>query len=159
MLGALGSRSALSVLVGALFKKFGLFLNTPRNSTLPLISALNGGWVVNATLWPRYPRKDCIGGWVGPRGRSGRVWKISPPSGVQSMDRPACSELLYRLGYPGPQSLTLRPVTHTYFWTLFVISIYYQWRTREFFSGCGVGSTNSVEDRGQRERGSGGGSP
>jgi hypothetical protein len=29
-LGALSSRSALSVLVGALFKKFGLFLNTPR---------------------------------------------------------------------------------------------------------------------------------
>jgi hypothetical protein len=27
-LGALSSRSALSVLVGALFKKFGLFLNT-----------------------------------------------------------------------------------------------------------------------------------
>ena len=33
-----------------------------------------------------------------------------------------------------------------------------QWRTLEFFSGGG-GSTNSVEDRGQRERGSGGGSP
>jgi hypothetical protein len=29
-LGALSSRCALSVLVGALFKKFGLFLNTPR---------------------------------------------------------------------------------------------------------------------------------
>ena len=34
----------------------------------------------------------------------------------------------------------------------------YQWRTQEFFSGGG-GSTNSVEGRGQRERGSGGGSP
>ena len=32
-----------------------------------------------------------------------------------------------------------------------------QWHTQEFFSGGG--STNSVEDRGQRERGSGGGSP
>ena len=32
-----------------------------------------------------------------------------------------------------------------------------QWRTQEFFPGGG--STNSVEDRGQRERGSGGGSP
>ena len=31
-----------------------------------------------------------------------------------------------------------------------------QWRTRDFFSGGG-GSTNSVEGRGQRERGSGGG--
>jgi hypothetical protein len=33
-----------------------------------------------------------------------------------------------------------------------------QWRTQDFF-GKGGGSTNSVEDRGQRERGSGGGSP
>ena len=33
-----------------------------------------------------------------------------------------------------------------------------QWRTQEFCSVVG-GSTNSVEDRGQRERGSGGGSP
>ena len=33
-----------------------------------------------------------------------------------------------------------------------------QWRTQEFCSWEG-GSTNSVEDRGQRERGSGGGSP
>ena len=32
-----------------------------------------------------------------------------------------------------------------------------QWRTLEFCSG--KGSTNSVEDRGQRERGSGDGSP
>jgi hypothetical protein len=32
-----------------------------------------------------------------------------------------------------------------------------QWRTQELF--CSGGSTNSVEDRGQRERGSGGGSP
>ena len=32
-----------------------------------------------------------------------------------------------------------------------------QWRTQEFCSGGG--STNSVEDRGQRERGSGGGNP
>jgi hypothetical protein len=33
-----------------------------------------------------------------------------------------------------------------------------QWRTQEFFCGEG-GSRNSVEDRGQRERGSGGSSP
>jgi len=31
-LDALSSRSALAVLVGALFKKFGLFLNTPCNA-------------------------------------------------------------------------------------------------------------------------------
>jgi hypothetical protein len=34
----------------------------------------------------------------------------------------------------------------------------FQWRTQEFCSGGG-GSTNSFEDRGQRERGSGGGNP
>ena len=34
-----------------------------------------------------------------------------------------------------------------------------QLRTQEFCSVGGVGSTNSVEDRGQVERGSGGGSP
>ena len=33
-----------------------------------------------------------------------------------------------------------------------------QWRTQEFLFGGG-GSTNSVEDTGERERGSGGGSP
>jgi hypothetical protein len=33
-LGALSSRNALSVLVGALFEKFGLFLNTPCISLL-----------------------------------------------------------------------------------------------------------------------------
>ena len=34
-----------------------------------------------------------------------------------------------------------------------------QWRTQEFCSGAGGGSTNSVEDGGQTEGGSGGGSP
>ena len=40
------------------------------------------------------------------------------------------------------------------------VAVFYiqeQWRTQEFC--LGGGSTNSVEDRGQRERGSGGGSP
>jgi hypothetical protein len=40
---------------------------------------------------------------------------------------------------------------------LFAVS-HNQWRTQEFFRGGGV-PTNSVEDRGQRERGSGGGRP
>ena len=41
-----------------------------------------------------------------------------------------------------------------------IIFIYfsYQWRTQEFCSGA-WGLTYSVEDRGQRERGSEGGSP
>ena len=36
---------------------------------------------------------------------------------------------------------------------------YKQWRTQEFCSRWEEGSTNSAEDRGQRERGSGSGSP
>ena len=43
------------------------------------------GWVVNVTARPLYPQErpgtHCIGGWVGPQGRSGRVKKISPPPG------------------------------------------------------------------------------
>ena len=38
----------------------------------------------------------------GPHGRSGRVRKIWPPTGIPSPDRPARSESLYRLGCPGP---------------------------------------------------------
>jgi len=39
----------------------------------------------------------------GPQGRSGRVQKISPPTGIRSPDRSARSETLYRLRYPGPK--------------------------------------------------------
>ena len=63
-------------------------------------------WVVNATPRLLYPRErlgaHCVGGCVGPQGRSGRLWKISPPTGIQSPDRPARSESLYRLSYRGP---------------------------------------------------------
>jgi hypothetical protein len=42
------------------------------------------GWVVSATPRPLYPQgrpgTHYIGGWVGPRGSSGRMWRISPPS-------------------------------------------------------------------------------
>ena len=44
------------------------------------------------------------------------------------------------------------------YWGCDVLVRWEQWRTQEFCSGRG-GSTNSVEDRGQRERGSGGDSP
>ena len=41
------------------------------SSTLPSTSALDVGWVVNATPRPLYPQETpgthCIGGWVGPR--------------------------------------------------------------------------------------------
>jgi hypothetical protein len=41
----------------------------------------------------------------GPQGRSGRVRKISPPTGIRSPDRPTRGESLYRLRYRGPQLL------------------------------------------------------
>jgi hypothetical protein len=34
--------------------------------------------------------------------RSEQVLKMSPPTGIRSPDRPARSESLYRLSYPGP---------------------------------------------------------
>ena len=60
------------------------------------------GWVVNApaTLPPgntRYPLYRRLGG---PQSRSGLVWKISPPTGIRSPDRPALNQSLYRLRYP-----------------------------------------------------------
>jgi hypothetical protein len=48
----------------------------------------------------RYPLYRRLGR---PHGRSGRVQNISPPTGIRSPDRPACSESLYRLSCPGPQ--------------------------------------------------------
>jgi hypothetical protein len=48
----------------------------------------------------RYPLYRRLGGH---QGRSGRVRKISPPTGIRSPDRPACSESLYRLRYPRQQ--------------------------------------------------------
>ena len=63
-------------------------------------------WVAKATSRPLNPRERpgtyCTGGWVGPRAGSGQGWKISPPTGIGSSDRPARSESLYRLSYPGP---------------------------------------------------------
>jgi hypothetical protein len=35
----------------------------------------------------------------GPQDQSGQVWKISPPTGIQSPDRPARSQSLYQLHY------------------------------------------------------------
>jgi hypothetical protein len=48
-------------------------------------------------IW--YPFYRRLGG---PHGQSRWIQKISPPTGIRSLDRPACSELLYQLQYPGP---------------------------------------------------------
>jgi hypothetical protein len=48
----------------------------------------------------RYPLCWRLGG---SQERSGRIRKISPPTGILSPDGPARSESLYRLSYPGPQ--------------------------------------------------------
>ena len=47
------------------------------------------------TRYPLYRRRGR------PKGRSGRVRKISPPTGVRSPHSTARSESLYRLSYPG----------------------------------------------------------
>ena len=68
------------------------------------------GWMVNDTHWPLYPRErdgtHCKGGWVGSRAGLDGCGK-SRPTGIRSPDRPARSQSLYRLRYPGPNSLPL----------------------------------------------------
>jgi hypothetical protein len=55
-----------------------------------------------ATLPPgKIPVTHFIGGWVGPRACLDGCRK-SRPTGIRSPDRPARSESLYRLRYPGP---------------------------------------------------------
>jgi hypothetical protein len=51
------------------------------------------------------PGTHCTGGWVGHR----PVWtceKNLAPTGIRSPDRPARSQSLYRLSYPGPWLIT-----------------------------------------------------
>ena len=54
------------------------------SSTLSLTSALDGVGGQRhapAALPPETPRTHCTGGWVRPRGRSGRVRETSPSTG------------------------------------------------------------------------------
>ena len=57
-----------------------------------------------------------------PHGRSGRMQKISIPTGIRSPDRPACSESLYRLSYPGLQRIWYIIL---YYIILYYIILYY----------------------------------
>jgi hypothetical protein len=84
------------------------------SSTLSLTSALDGaGWSkprpsrFTPRKESRYPLYRSLGG---PQGRSGRVRKISPPSGIRSPDIPAHSKSLYRLSYRGP---SVKMITNT----------------------------------------------
>jgi len=74
------------------------------SSTLSLTSEPDGGWVVKATLQSIYPRErpgtHLIGSWVGLRADLSGCGK-SRPAGIRSPDRPARSESLHSLCYPG----------------------------------------------------------
>ena len=67
-------------------------------------------WVGNATARTLYPRErlgtHCIGGGVGPRAGMDGYGK-SRPTGIRSSDRPDRSEPLYRLRYPGSQTVVV----------------------------------------------------
>jgi hypothetical protein len=48
------------------------------------------------------PGTNCIGGWVGARAGLTGAENLGP-TGIQSPDRPARSQALYRLTYPRPR--------------------------------------------------------
>ena len=79
------------------------------------------GWMVNAMPLPLYPsgktRYSMYRRLGTPLGRSGRVRKISPPTGIRSPDCPAHSESLYRLSYPGSSCCKL--ITKVFDWMHF----------------------------------------
>jgi hypothetical protein len=59
-----------------------------------------------ALLREKGPVTRCTGGCVGPRASLDRFEKYRPPPpGIPSPDRPAGSESLYPLSYPGPQDI------------------------------------------------------
>jgi hypothetical protein len=63
-------------------------------------------WVVSIMPRPLYPRErsitHCTGGWVGPTAGLDMCEKSAPSLGIRSPDRPARSQSLYQLSYPGP---------------------------------------------------------
>ena len=70
------------------------------------LAAPSGRFTPGKTRHPLYSRLG------GPQGRSGRVRKISPPTGIRSPDRPARSKSLYRLNYRGRRIMTLNAVNY-----------------------------------------------
>jgi len=79
------------------------------------------GLVVNATPRALYPRErpgtNCTGGWVGPSaGVDGcRKSRFHADFFFRSPDRPARSESLYQLSYPGPEQLASDTISCTKF--------------------------------------------
>jgi hypothetical protein len=65
--------------------------------------------LVSTTPWPLYLPgilgTHCTGGWVGPRAGLD-VCENSRPTGIRYSDRPARSQSLYRLSYPGPNPIS-----------------------------------------------------
>jgi hypothetical protein len=74
-------------------------------------------WVVSATSRTTSPGIHCAGGWGAP----GPVWTGAEnlaSIGSRSPDRPARSESLYQLSYPGPHTAyTQRPKYAKLLWT------------------------------------------
>ena len=68
-------------------------------------------WVVNATLWPLYPREgDAVPIQYGARSSPEPVWTCAEnlaPTGIRYPDRPVRIESLYRLSHPGPLILVV----------------------------------------------------
>ena len=103
------------------------------SSTLSLTSALDGGVSSQrhapTALPPGKTRCPLYRRLGGPQGQSGRVRKISPPHGIRSPDRPACTQSLYLLSYRGILLRTLcyikTPVTPTKYILQSVYSFYY----------------------------------
>jgi len=74
-------------------------------SNLSLTLSLDGGAWSTPRLGRFTPGNDSLPLYrrlVGHQGLSERVRKISPPTGMRYPDRPADSESLYWLCYPGP---------------------------------------------------------
>ena len=78
----------------------------------------------------RYPLYRRLGG---PQGRSGRVRKFSSPTGIRSPDRPARSESLYRLSYPGTIYIYIYRLLKTVSFSI-TLNIFYKQAKLVFFA-------------------------
>jgi hypothetical protein len=86
------------------------------------------GWVANATPRPLYPRErpgtHCIGGWLDPWAGPDGCGKsrLLPGFEIRSPDRPALSEPLYRLRYPGPPKCDIYIYIYIYIYVFMYIA-------------------------------------